>query len=169
MYAGSHRFKQFRKEENIVVIKQNEAFKGNAKWVYIVQRWAYSGLICNYRVVTCQSRPLNRICAWCQIWEHQTFQESGSEVCLIFIPEGGNTQLYSSGQCGIYVPHIRMWYIHVISLRQSFYPWMSRNQLSRNSLRWVENWTANHLCDWLSIIENFWFSEDPEFVRNNIV
>jgi len=45
--AGSHRFKAFRKEENMVGMEQNELFNGNAKWVYMVQRRACSGFICS--------------------------------------------------------------------------------------------------------------------------
>jgi len=33
-----HRFKPFRKEENMLGMEQNESFKGNEKWVFTVQR-----------------------------------------------------------------------------------------------------------------------------------
>jgi len=38
--------KASRKEDNMLGIKQNEWFKGNAKWVDIVQRHACTGIIC---------------------------------------------------------------------------------------------------------------------------
>jgi len=43
--TGSHRFKEFSKEENMLGMEQNELYKGDVKWLYMVQRHAWSGII----------------------------------------------------------------------------------------------------------------------------
>jgi hypothetical protein len=43
--AGCHRYKAFRKKNNMLEMEQNESFKGNAKWVYTVQRRALNKII----------------------------------------------------------------------------------------------------------------------------
>jgi hypothetical protein len=44
--ADSNRLKVFMEEEKMLLMKQNDLFIGNAKWVYIIQWRVWSGIIC---------------------------------------------------------------------------------------------------------------------------
>jgi hypothetical protein len=137
--------------------------------VFTVQRRAWSGIICEYWVPACRNLLLNRICVQCQFWDHRTQQESGCEVCLNFIPEQGNTWLYSLGKSGIHEPCFRIRCSNWISFRQSIYPWMIRDILWWLCLRRVEMLIAILMCNWLYIIQHYRVSEYPEFFRNSSV
>ena len=69
---------------------------------------------------------MNRIYIRCQIWDHHTRQESGSEVFLKFIPEWGNRCVYCSSKPAILKRCLRIRYINWISLEQYFYRRMIR-------------------------------------------
>jgi len=154
-------------EPQIQSIEQNESFKRNAKWVYTVQRRAWSGMICEWWVPDCRNQPLNRTGVLCQIWDHCTRQESGSEVYLNIIPERGNTRLYSLEKPGIRELCLGIRYLNSISRRKSFYPRMIGDILCWICLRGVEMLIAILLCNWLWIIQHGWFSEYPEFFHNS--
>jgi hypothetical protein len=63
-------------------------------------------------------------------------------VCLNFIPEEGNAQLYSSGKAGIWELCLWKRYINSISLRQLFYLWMIKDMVCWICLRRVMKKTA---------------------------
>jgi len=128
-------------------MKQNESFKGNAKWVYRVHRRAWSGIICKYLVAAGQNWPVNGICVRCQIRDHELRQVSEFEVCLNFIPERGNIRLYASDKPGIREPCLRIRYINSILRRLYVYPWMIRDILYWICLRGVETLRAIPLCN----------------------
>jgi hypothetical protein len=133
--------------ENTLGMEQNESLKGNAKWVYRVQRRACSGIIWKWWVAAGQNWPVNRICVGCQIWDHQPRQESESEVCLNFVPEWGNTRLYALGKPGIRELYLRIRYINSIAFRLPGYHCMIRDILYWISVRRVEKLRAILLCN----------------------
>ena len=102
----------------------------------------------------------------CQIWDHQTRQDSAFEVSLNFIAEQGNAWRNSSGRPGIREPCLRIRYINSISLRQSSYPWTIWDILCSICLRGVKTLTAILLYNWLNIIQYGGFVEYPEFIRD---
>jgi len=109
------------------------------------------------------------LCVQCQIWDHHTQQDSGSEVTLNLIPERGNTLLYSSGKPGIRGPCLKIQYSNSISCWQFFYSRMIPDILCWICLRIVTMLIAIRLCNWLWIIQHCWFSEYREFFCNSSV
>jgi hypothetical protein len=163
MCTGSHRFKGFWKEENMLGMEQNKSFKGNVKWGYMVQRGAWGGIIRQYLVVAFQNWPLNRIFVRHQIWEDQPQQGSGFDLCLNVILAQRDIQLNSSDKPGIPKPCLSIRYNNSILLRESVNCQMIWDILYRIYLSRVKKLTAILLCSRLQIIEHGWFREFSHF------